>query len=886
MDKMEQTRGKARVFGRRYSPPKLGGVARSAGAVCSTSRSFLIDFREALHQEIGALRGHLQGSFASLPTAPARQPFLEASPWRARASQAVAPPRLKKAGTLIRLLRFGCGFAALCLLWLPQKIVAQSPVSAQRATINQYCIGCHNQTAKAAGLALDTLDANNVGERPELWEKVVRKLRGRMMPPPGRPRPDEAGYDSLVSTLEASLDRAAAAKPNPGRTDTFRRLTRTEYQNAIRDLLSIDTDVSSLLPKDDSSFGFDNVTVGGLSTTLLERYLAAAQKISRLAVGSPVRSPGSETVLLPADLTQEDHFDDLPIGTRGGTVVRHTFPLDAEYEIQIRLSRDRNENIEGLTEPHQLEITLDGERIQLFTVSPNKLRQQETDYADKEADTGLHARIPVRAGPHAIGVAFLKKTSALLETERQPYSARFNFYRHPRTQPAVYSVSVAGPFDVLGAGDTPSRRRIFVCRPLKPSEEEACARKIVSTLARRAYRRPITGADLQTPLAFYKDARAKGDFETGIEMTIRVLLTSPEFLFRVEQDPLNIAPNTAYRISDVELASRLSFFLWSSIPDDELLEAAIRGRLHDSTVLERQVRRMLGDPRSQSLVNNFAEQWLYLRNLAASNPDPRLFPDFDDNLRQAFRRETELFFESIVKEDRSALELLGANYTFLNERLAKHYGIFDVYGSHFRRVTLGDDSVRGGLLGQGSILTVTSYANRTSPVLRGKWVLENILGTPPPSPPSNVPPLKDNGAGKILSMRERMVQHRSNPACSGCHSLMDPIGLTIENFDAVGRWRIRTESGEAVDSSGGLPSGTTFEGVAGLKRALLNHPELFVSTLTEKLLTYALGRGIEHYDIPAVRTIARDARGNDYRFSALVAGIVKSTPFQMRRSHE
>ncbi len=686
------------------------------------------------------------------------------------------------------------------------------------------------------------------------------------------------------SCAETSLDRVAAAKPNPGRTDTFRRLTRTEYQNAIRDLLAIDVDVTSLLPKDDSSFGFDNVTVGGLSPTLLERYLSAAQKISRLAIGTPVRSPGSDIVVLPVDLTQEEHFEDLPFGTRGGTVVHHTFPVDAEYEIRVRLSRDRNENVEGLTEPHQMELTLDGTRLQLFTIQPKRTAQQGTYYSDQEADAGLTVRIPLKAGPHMIGATFLKRTSALLETERQPYQAHFNMDRHPRTQPAVYSVSIAGPFDAIGAGDTPSRRRIFVCRPAKASEEEACGKRIISTLARRTYRRPVTDADLQMPLAFYKDARTEAGFEAGIEMALRALITSTEFLFRVERDPENIAPNTAYRVSDLELASRLSFFLWSSIPDDELLDVATRGKLHEPAVLEQQVRRMLADGRSEALVNNFAEQWLYLRNLAASNPDPRLFADFDDNLRQSFRRETELFFESVVKEDRSILDLLKANYTFLNERLAKHYGIPNVYGSQFRRVSLGDDSVRGGLLGQGSILTVTSYATRTSPVLRGKWVLENILGTPPPPPPPNVPPLKENGVGKVLSMRERMEQHRSNPACSGCHSLMDPIGLSIENFDAIGRWRTRTEGSSPVDSSGGLPSGATFEGVSGLKRALLNRPELFVTTVTEKLLTYALGRGVEYYDVPAVRTVTRDARNNDYRFSSLVLGIVKSTPFQMRRS--
>jgi mono/diheme cytochrome c family protein len=760
--------------------------------------------------------------------------------------------------------------------------------SPQRAILDRYCLGCHNDAVKTAGFALDSLRPEQAGDNPEAWEKVVRKLRARMMPPPGRPRPDEAAYDSVVSYLETSLDREAAAHPNPGRTDTFRRLNRTEYHNAIRDLLALDVDVSALLPKDDASHGFDNVGVGELSPTLLERYLAAAQKVSRLAVGSPLPSPGSHLVVLPADLTQEDHIEGLPLGTRGGTLVHYTFPLDGEYDIQVRLSRDRNENVEGLTEPHQMELSLDGRRLQVFTVKPNR-NQSGTYYADEAVDKDLKIRVRVPAGAHELAVTFLRKTFALPETERQPYIAHYNMDRHPRIQPAVYSVSIAGPFgDGVGEGgvsDTPSRRRLFVCRPTTASAEADCARTIVAALARRAYRRPVTDSDIATPLAFYKEARADGGFDAGIEMALRAILASTEFLFRLERDPRNAAPNTDYRVSDLELASRLSFFLWSSLPDDQLLEVAISGKLKDPAVLEQQARRMLADSRSEALVTNFAGQWLYLRNLAAQSPDARMFPDFDDNLRQAFRQETELFFDSIVKEDRSVLDLLRANYTFVNERLARHYGIPNVYGSRFRRVTFGEDSVRGGLLGQGSILTVTSYANRTSPVLRGKWILENILGTPPPPPPPNVPPLPDtNGGGKALSMRERMAQHRANSACSGCHQLMDPAGLSMEHFDAVGRWRTRTEAGTPVDASGSLPDGSSFDGMAGLRGALLNRPELFVATTTEKLLTYALGRGVEYYDAPTVRTIVRDARRNDYRFSSLIMGVVSSTPFQMRRA--
>jgi hypothetical protein len=760
------------------------------------------------------------------------------------------------------------------------------PGSPHRASLDRYCVGCHNQNVRTAGLALDRIDVERAGDNAEAWEKVVRKLRARMMPPPGRPRPDEAAYDSLVAYLETSLDRSAAAIPNPGRTDTFRRLNRTEYQNAIRDLLGLEVDVASILPKDDASHGFDNVGVGELSPTLLERYLAAAQKVSRLAVGSPVRAPASHVVVLPSDLTQEDHFDGLPFGTRGGTVVRHTFPLDGAYEIQIRLSRDRNENVEGLTEANQVELALDGSRIQLFTVKPNR-NASGGYYADEAVDKDLRIRVPVRAGPHEVVVTFPRRTFALPETERQPHKAHFNMDRHPRIQPAVYSVSITGPFDTGAVADTPSRRRIFVCTPgrgTSASEEAACARTIISTVTRRAYRKAVTDADLRVPLEFYSEARAEAGFEAGIEMALRAILASTEFLFRIERDPRNAKPNSTYRVMDVELASRLSFFLWSSIPDDELLGLAISGKLREPAVLEQQVRQMLADPRSEALVTNFGGQWLYLRNLAAQNPDARAFPDFDDNLRQAFRRETELFFESIVKEDRNVLDLLRADYTFVNERLARHYGIPNVYGSRFRRVSLGEDSVRGGLLGHGSILTVTSYANRTSPVLRGKWILENILGTPPPSPPPDVPALRDTTAdGKVLSMRDRMAQHRANPACSGCHQLMDPAGLSMENFDAIGRWRSRTEAGTAVDASGGLPGGATFDGTRGLRAALLNRPELFVGTITEKLLTYALGRGIEYYDAPAVRAIAREARSRDYRFSSLVLGIVRSAPFQMRR---
>ncbi len=750
-----------------------------------------------------------------------------------------------------------------------------SPVS---ALVNQYCADCHDSEMKKGGLNLDSIRLEDVTKHPEVWEKVVRKLRARQMPPMEKPRPEENTYEKVVARLSESLDRAAAEHPNPGRTETFRRLNRTEYQNVIRDLLALEIDATELLPKDDASHGFDNVSVAVLSPTLLDRYITAAQKISRLAVGAPRRSPCGDTFRVRADLTQEERVEGLPVGTRGGALIDYTFPRDGEYEIQVRLTRDRNEEIEGLHEPHELELLLDRERVKLFTVTPPSGHKNYD-----VVDANLKVRLPVTAGPHQLGVTFLKNPSALLDTKRQPYQAHFNMHRHPRLTPAIYQVSINGPYVAKGPGDTPSRRRIFVCEPTKPTEEEPCAERILATLMRRAYRRPVTEADLEKPMEFFRKARAEEGFEAGIETALSAVLVSPEFLFRVERDPAGVAPHTAYRLSDLELASRLSFFLWSSIPDDELLGTAIRGELHKPRVLEKHVRRMLADSRSRSLVSNFAAQWLYLRNLESLTPDLRLFPDFDDNLRQAFRRETELFFESILREDRSVLDLLKADYTYLNERLAKHYGIPNVYGSRFRRVSLDKESERGGLLRQGSILTVTSYATRTSPVIRGKWILENILGTPPPPPLPNVPALKDNTVSATLSVRERLAEHRINSACASCHNLMDPVGFSLENFDAVGRWRT-VEDGQPIDVSGGLPDGSKFTGVCGLEDGLRHRPELFVGTLTEKLMTFALGRGVETYDTPAVRKIVHDAQSKDFRFSSVILGIVNSTPFTMRNS--
>jgi hypothetical protein len=756
-----------------------------------------------------------------------------------------------------------------------------------RGFLDQYCVGCHNERAKTAGLMLDKMDVAQISDHAEVWEKVVRKLRAGMMPPAGAKRPDKATTVTFASMLEANLDTSARNKPNPG-APALHRLNRNEYANAVRDLLALEIDATALLPADDSSAGFDNNADSlGVSPALMERYLAAASKISRLAIGDKTIQLSEKTYAVPNDLTQNYHVEGLPFGTRGGILIKHNFPVDGEYTIAVELSRGGGGVFAGAgnVKGEQLEISLNSERVKLFDLQGGAPAADD----DGAALPGNQVRTQVKAGQQAIGVTFIAKNYAPVEDTLQPYQRSMFPGAVWSVLPHVGSVTIKGPYKITGVGDTASRRRIFICHPTSPAAELPCAKEIVSTVARRAYRRPVTDQDVETLLGFYQSGRNKRGFDDGIEMAVRRILASPEFMFRFEHEPANVKPGEPYRVSDVELASRLSFFLWSSIPDDELMKQASLGKLKDPAVLQQQVRRMLGDPRSEALIANFAGQWLYLRNLQSIVPSLEDFPDFDDNLRQAFRTETEMFFDSIVREDRNVLDLLSADYTFVNERLARHYGIPNVYGSQFRRVALGPNNPRRGLLGQGSFLLATSLATRTSPVLRGKWILENILGAPPPEPPPNVPTLKENVKPKdqstetvqAPSVRQRIEEHRVNQPCAGCHKMMDPIGFALENFDGVGQWR--TQDGHIpVDASGQLVDGTKIDGPAQLREALTGYSEQFLRTVTEKLLTYAIGRGVEYYDQPAIRAVVRDAARDNNRFSALILGVVKSPPFQMR----
>src|SRR5262245_8244846 len=778
-----------------------------------------------------------------------------------------------------------------------ERTASPQPASpSPRAVFDKYCTTCHNSRIKTAGLALDALDLGQVGEHADVWEKVVRKLRTGAMPPVGRPRPEKALSDSAASWLEARLDRAALEHPNPGRP-TLHRLNRVEYRNAIRDLFALEIDPASLLPADSAAYGFDNnADALSLSPVLAERYLGAAVKISQMALGHVRGSQAPETVFVPTDRNQGTRLsEDLPWGSRGGLAIRFDFPVDGEYLFQLRLKESGADGgIVGLTaEPQQLDVSLDQARVWTTIVGGPDMAKERGDELTKKVLEAIQFRAQVKAGSHLVQAYFVQKTSAFLEDLFDPYLRR-DPYRAGNGEPGISSLTITAPTAsaATAISDSPSRNRLLLCRPTSPADEATCARTIITNGARHAYRRHVTDEDLRIPMARYRDGvRDAGggpaSFEYGLELALRSILVSPNFLFRFEGQPDTAAPGTAYRLTDAELASRLSFFLWSSIPDDELLSIVEKKTLHNPSVLEQQVKRMLADPRADALSSNFAGQWLHTRNVSGFRPSPELLFHFDDNLRQAFENETSLFFDSIVRGDRSVLDLLDADYTFLNERLARHYGIAGVYGERFRRVTLPPDSARRGLLGQGSILTDTSRANRTSPVIRGKWILENIFGTPPPSPPANVPELKDErDPAKVLPMREQMAHHRANPVCASCHAQMDELGFALENFDAIGEWRDVDAAGSRIDPTAKLPDGTTFTGPVELRKVLLTHADDFLTTLTEKLLTYALGRGLDAADAPAIRQIKRDAAATQYRFGSLVQAIVRSTPFQMRMAQE
>jgi hypothetical protein len=773
-------------------------------------------------------------------------------------------------------------------------VPAQTPASsaaaaAHRAAFDQqtfwqttkvYCDTCHFGPKARAKLNLEALDLNRLDVNGETWEKVLRKLRSREMPPVGMPRPQEATYQALVSAIETERDRVAQVRPNPGRP-TLHRLNRTEYANAIRDLLALEVDVSEMLPADDIGYGFDNIgDVLQVSPVLLERYLSAARKISRTAVGDMTLPASYQTYTVPHGLIQDDRLSETaPVGSRGGTAIRHFFPVDGEYDISITLQRNRNDEYLGLERERKLDLRLDDQRLQLFTIPASQKKVVLGGGTPPDAKLKVH--LSVKAGTREIAALFLKDTllqEGVIDKVRDD-DVKTYFE-------GVGSVTVAGPFNVEGPGHTVTRDKIFICHPSASADEMACAEKILSNLAHRAYRRPVTADDMPQLLALYKEGAENGGFEAGVRLALQKILVSPEFLFRAEVDPADAAPGTVYRVSDVELASRLSFFLWSSIPDDELLAVAEKGQLHDPSVLKAQVKRMMADPRSESLIKNFVGQWLFLRNVARISPDTTTFMTFDENLRQSMAKETELLVESQVREDHSVVDLLSTDYTFLNQRMAEHYGIKGIYGNEFRRVKL-DDPRRYGLLGQASILAVTSYPNRTAPTIRGKWVLEQLLGTPPPPPPPNVPSLKDDQTTQKLTMRQRMEMHRASPQCASCHRMTDPLGFALDNFDGIGSWRDNTGPGTGpIDSSGTLPDGTPFNGPEGLRKLLVKKRDMFVENFTERLLTYALGRGVEEYDHSVIRKITREASADDQKWSSIILGIVNSTPFQMRRTKD
>ena len=790
-------------------------------------------------------------------------------------------------------------------------------VSPQRALLDQYCVSCHNQAMvnstpvegenllftqlRGLGMTLDKENVDDVSENPEVWEKVVRKLRVGVMPPPDNPRPGHEDYSEFRYWLEERLDQANAEKVNPGRTQSFHRLNQAEYQTVIGQLLGLKLDVEELIPADPPDRnGFDNnAEVLSLSPVLMERYVSAAHKIAELAVGATPLGMSIKSYEVPLNLIQNDRLDDqLPFGSRGGAAVTHNFPVDGLYRIKVKLQTNYVDFVRGYDQPHQIEVSLDGERIDVFEFggdapgmpAPYSFAGNIRGSDDWEefmmaiADEGFELEIPVQAGPRVIGATFPRE---IWEAEGIDQPRLFGYHlavtELPDSNPALGSVSIEGPIVSQGPGLTPSREIIFSCIPEDYDAERGCAKEILTGLARKAYRRPLTEDDWLELSEFFESGFKEEGFDKGIQLALERILVAPDFLWRIQQDPAGLLPGESYEITDVELASRLSFFLWSGGPDEELLSLAENGRLRESGILKSQVTRMMDDPKAEAFIKNFIGQWLYLRNLDNVYPLPSAFPEFDDNLRESFKQETELFFDEQIREDHSLLDLFTANYSFLNERLADHYGVQGIYGNHFRKVSL-DGHKRGGLLGHGSLMTVTSYPNRTSVVLRGKFVLDNLLGSPPPEPPPNVPALEESSqTGKQLTMREAMAQHRENPACRVCHAAMDPIGFSLENYDAVGKWRDMF-AGVDVDASGLLPDGAAFNGRKGLENLILDRPTDFVATVTEKLLTYALGRGVEYYDMPTVRSIVRQSEQEDFSWSSLILGVVESAPFQMRRT--
>jgi uncharacterized protein DUF1592/uncharacterized protein DUF1588/uncharacterized protein DUF1587/uncharacterized protein DUF1585/uncharacterized protein DUF1595/cytochrome c len=761
-------------------------------------------------------------------------------------------------------------------------------LAAQQALVREYCVDCHNSVDLTADLSFDHADFAHVGQKPDVWEKVVRKLRAGMMPPADRPQPPAEARTNMISWLEQRLDRAAAASPDPG-PSLLRRMNRAEYANAVRDLLHLDIDSKSLLPPDDSAYGFDNIADAlGTSPVLVEQYLGAAGKIASLAVGDPDTGPAAQTFKIPQDESQTIPVVGMPLGTVGGGKAHVVLPLDGDYRLDVTFFKSNLGAMKGVELPHQVEITVDGERVHLATIGGADdfaaLMQNITEAADAMSKRSS-TTVKLTAGEHDITVGFIHDGATLGSARLQPFLRSSQDNLDVSGHPHIQTLTVTGPYNPTGPGKTASRERIFVCHPAASTEEKRCASEILSKLARRAYRGMDTEEDLNELLAFYQSGREQRGFESGIETAIERALSSPKFLFRIERDPPSAAPGSVYPLPDIELASRLSFFLWSSIPDDELLDLAHDGKLANPKVLKEQVTRMLADPKAHALVDNFAGQWLYLRNLDSFQPNSSGFPDFDDNLRQGFKKETELFFESIVKEDRNVVDLMTANYTFLNERVARHYGIARVYGPQFRRVEL-EDEARWGLLGKGSVLMVSSHTDRTSPVVRGKWVLENVLGSPPPAPPQVVPKLDEVDPKGVMSVRQRLEAHRKNPVCAGCHATMDPIGFALENFDAVGAYREYEKGvGSArVNASGRLTDGTEVNGAIELRHAILRNPEIFVSTVVQKLMTYALGRGLSGRDMAIVRGIVRETASDDYRFSSIVLAVVESVPFRERRA--